>query len=687
MSEQSAPGAPPDLARLAELLPYPALLAARDGSVVQVNRRWQDLTGLDGEQSAGDGWLTALDAGDRPGVAAAWRAAVASNTPLERQTRLAAARRWWLVQASAIEDAQAAAGWIISLLDIDRQRRVEESLHATEERLRVAVASAPVIVYSQDRDLRYIAIQNPLPGFAEVDVLGKTDHDLMLPDEAETLTKLKRGVMATGQGARADVVVTSMVGEVAFDLVIEPLRDDTGAIIGVTGVSLDISERRRVAAERDALLAAEQTARANAELAQQRLTLLAGASRAFSAQAMDARAIAEAVARYTGETVGDGAMVRLLSEDGGSLEATAIHLSDPVALALLLPLVGRSVAIEGSASGRVHSSLQPYFIREIDIARLPAAVRVNLEPLLDHFEPVSIMGVPLRAGARALGVLIVLRNKPSPPLTDEDLLLVQEIADRAALSIRHAQLYAGERRALAEAQEALTARDDFLATVSHDLKTPLTTIYGLVQLAQRQVARLEAPTAQPLTERLRRIQAAATRMSAMIGGLLDLSMQMQGHGIDLDLAQVDLAVLVERCVREAQSEHPDRTLTLAIGDERFDASCDPARIERVLNNLISNALKYSAAQTPIAISLVREDGAASMALLAVSDSGVGIPAADLPHVFERFYRGSNVRGRFGGTGIGLAGVKQTVEQHGGSASVESIEGTGTTIRIRLLLLQ
>jgi signal transduction histidine kinase len=164
-------------------------------------------------------------------------------------------------------------------------------------------------------------------------------------------------------------------------------------------------------------------------------------------------------------------------------------------------------------------------------------------------------------------------------------------------------------------------------------------------------------------------------------------MQMQGHGIDLDLAQVDLAVLVERCVREAQSEHPDRTLTLAIGDERFDASCDPARIERVLNNLISNALKYSAAQTPIAISLVREDGAASMALLAVSDSGVGIPAADLPHVFERFYRGSNVRGRFGGTGIGLAGVKQTVEQHGGSASVESIEGTGTTIRIRLPLLQ
>jgi signal transduction histidine kinase len=113
---------------------------------------------------------------------------------------------------------------------------------------------------------------------------------------------------------------------------------------------------------------------------------------------------------------------------------------------------------------------------------------------------------------------------------------------------------------------------------------------------------------------------------------------------------------------------------------------DAARLDRVLANLLSNAIKYSPAGGTIGVRLSRQDDAkGSWALLVVEDHGLGIPAADLPHVFERFHRGANVSGKIRGAGIGLAGVCQIVEQHGGTIVVESQEGHGATFTVRLPL--
>ncbi len=113
---------------------------------------------------------------------------------------------------------------------------------------------------------------------------------------------------------------------------------------------------------------------------------------------------------------------------------------------------------------------------------------------------------------------------------------------------------------------------------------------------------------------------------------------------------------------------------------------DTQRVERVLSNLLNNAIKYSPAGGEIIVRLTSEgDGARNWAVLTVQDGGLGIPAADLPHIFERFRRGTNVVGRIKGTGIGLAGVKQVVEQHGGSVTAVSRQGTGTTFSVRLPL--
>jgi signal transduction histidine kinase len=114
-------------------------------------------------------------------------------------------------------------------------------------------------------------------------------------------------------------------------------------------------------------------------------------------------------------------------------------------------------------------------------------------------------------------------------------------------------------------------------------------------------------------------------------------------------------------------------------------SWDASRIERVVDNLFSNAIKYSPGGV-VQVELRREESdAGPWAVLAISDEGVGIPAADLPHIFTRFARGSNVQGRVAGTGIGLAGVRLLTEQHNGTIQAESVEGEGSTFTLKLPL--
>jgi signal transduction histidine kinase len=115
-------------------------------------------------------------------------------------------------------------------------------------------------------------------------------------------------------------------------------------------------------------------------------------------------------------------------------------------------------------------------------------------------------------------------------------------------------------------------------------------------------------------------------------------------------------------------------------------SWDPGRLERVVGNLVGNAVKYSPGGGDSDLTLRREERAdGQWGTISVRDHGLDIPAADLPHVFERFFRAGNVVGRFDGTGLGLAGVRQVVEQHGGTITVESREGHGTAFTVHLPL--
>jgi signal transduction histidine kinase len=239
------------------------------------------------------------------------------------------------------------------------------------------------------------------------------------------------------------------------------------------------------------------------------------------------------------------------------------------------------------------------------------------------------------------------------------------------------QLLTNERAARAEAEYAVQQRDQVLSGVSHDLKSPLTTIRGLAQILRRQVSRLaDAPP--DLSDGLDRIDAASVKMVSMIDELLDAARLESGQPLELNQEPMNLVELVRSVADTHQRTTDQHHIVIDEGMTPLIGDWDRQRLERVLDNLLSNAIKYSPEGGTITLTLsgtrVEEGG---WAKITVQDEGIGIPADELPHVFDGYYRGRNVSGKIAGTGIGLAGARRIVELHGGTLTAARAPGRGS----------
>ncbi len=236
-----------------------------------------------------------------------------------------------------------------------------------------------------------------------------------------------------------------------------------------------------------------------------------------------------------------------------------------------------------------------------------------------------------------------------------------------------------------EAEQAVALleqqKEEFLSSVAHDVRTPLTSIRGRVQLLSKRLQLDGIVTPEQLRADLARIEASTGRISALISEMLEVANLQIGRPPVLDLQEIDLVSLARVVVDEHRqvATHPvnfESDLANLVG------IWNAARIERMLSNLLSNATKYSPGGDPVT---VRVETDAGWAVLTVADRGIGIAADDLARIFNRFARGRNAVGRIPGTGIGLATVKTIVEEHGGTIAVSSTEGAGTTFIVRLPL--
>ncbi|MDX6556598.1 MAG: hypothetical protein QOD86_2793 [Miltoncostaeaceae bacterium] len=230
------------------------------------------------------------------------------------------------------------------------------------------------------------------------------------------------------------------------------------------------------------------------------------------------------------------------------------------------------------------------------------------------------------------------------------------------------------------ARETERLKDEFVALVSHELRTPLTSIIGYLEVV------LDEEELDPAARRwLQVVERNAHRLLRLVGDLLFIA-RMEAGQLALDAARpIDLVALAEQSVQAAQPHAEGAGVTIALAGGRPDAPCwgDADRIAQVLDNLVSNALKFTPSGGRVDVRLRRERGAA---VIEVADTGVGIPAGELESLFQRFFRASTAtRDKIAGVGLGLSIAKAIVEAHGGAIEVESEEGAGATFRVRLPL--
>jgi signal transduction histidine kinase len=424
----------------------------------------------------------------------------------------------------------------------------------------------------------------------------------------------------------------------------------------------------------------EEASRARDETLRQasRLHTLAEASQTFAAEHLELGPLLETVARRTAELVGDVCTIRLLSPDGNTLTVAAFFHRDREAHEALAPLLSASAqpADRGLAASVVATG-RPLRIPVADQDEMRQALDPRYWPYLERFPMHSVLIVPLRVRLRITGVLAISRTTPGRPFEAEDEIFLQDLADRAALAIENARLYDDSRNARTEAESANRAKDEFLAVLSHELRTPLTPILAWTRLLR---GGLDPRTA---TRGLEAIERNALGQAQLVDDLLDVSRIVSGK-MRIERRPLDPVVVVRAACDSARPSAEARGLTL---DATLDAggalvSADPDRLRQVVANLLSNAIKFTPRGGRIDVILERDESAIE---IVVADTGVGIPAAVLPHVFERFRQADSTSTRLhGGLGLGLAIVRHLVELHGGEVQAHSRGvNQGATFRVTL----
>ncbi len=388
---------------------------------------------------------------------------------------------------------------------------------------------------------------------------------------------------------------------------------------------------------------------------------------------LDVEGALRELARRCVPTLGDGCVLQVLDSLGQPLQVETVATEQ--GHEVLLREVLRRSAEEPSSpclAGLLLPQDSPQLLTHVTPPLLQALTRDSEHlRLMQALAPRSLLSVPLRARGRPLGslVLFTFSQRTYGP---EDLRFAEELANRVALSVDNVLLFREARRAVAQ-------RDEFFTVAAHELRTPTTALKLSVQSLLRGTRRGDTgPQPSTLVSKLETIDRHAGRLTTLVNELLDVTRIHAGR-MRLELEQVDLATLVLEVA--GRFERPSSQARSPILLELFgpaDGSWDRLRLEQVVTNLLSNALKYGAGK-PVHVRVEVED---TLARLVVRDEGIGISPESLPRLFGRFERAVSDR-HYGGLGLGLYITRQIVQALGGTVSVHSTPGAGATFTVEL----
>ena len=431
----------------------------------------------------------------------------------------------------------------------------------------------------------------------------------------------------------------------------------------------DVTARRQAELQAHEL-AREQAARAEAEHAEHRAALLAEASRVLSAS-FDYQTTLAALVRLAVPSLADYCALDIV-EDGDRFDRIGEAHVDPTKSQLLREVATfpRSSLTPHHPLMRVMTNGEPVLEREVT----PAFIRLSFaedgqRKIVEALGPRSLICVPLASSGPPLGALTLVTSDASGRrFSIADLSLAADLARRAAIVVEHARLFN-------EAQQATRARDDVLAVVAHDLRNPLNTVSMAVSLM------LESTPPERVQERrqVEIVRRAADRMNRMIQDLLDVK-RMEAGRLAIDVKAESPVSLINDTIDMLRPIASGSTIRLEANVEEGlpQVLADSARIQQVLSNLVGNAVKFTPRNGRVSITAEPADGEVRFGVI---DTGPGIPAEQLPHIFGRFWQAQPSDRR--GIGLGLAIAKGIVEAHKGKIWVESHVGLGSTFYFTL----
>lgn len=538
--------------------------------------------------------------------------------------------------------------------DITAARAAERKLAESEERYRLVIEGSHDGVW--DWDLRTGAVywSDRL-----LEILGLTRdewqtrrisfEDLLHPDERERVARLKKAHLENGAEYRAEMRLRHTSGAYRTCLVRgKAQRDAAGKPVRMAGTATDITDRKRF----------EST-----------LAFLADASANLSAT-LDPADVFRTLTRLGVPFLGDGAAA-FLRGPSGEIYVEASHPSARCAADMRRVI---EAVVHGLEARRgTLNAVGPVLLQPAS-PRLPAMLRFDDEARAawERLAPRAIVSVPLIRRGQAAGIVAYVALTSKRLYGDADMAVAEELARRAGLAFENAVLYRGT-------QEAVRARDEFLSVASHELKTPVTSIHLQIQLLLEVLHRqgIAGLPGDRLENALQNTDRQVSRLVRLINELLDVSRLTTGNLV-LERDRVDLSALVDETVARLRPTS-DSPITFE-GKEGVIGHWDRLRIEQVVTNLVSNAIKYGAGK-PVTVAVTASGG---MARISICDRGIGINEADLDRIFNRFERAVSEK-QFVGLGMGLYIVKQIVQAHGGEIHVVSRPGAGSTFIVDLPL--
>jgi PAS domain S-box-containing protein len=667
---------------LADNISQLAWMADPTGSIFWFNRRWYEFTGTTLDEMQGWGWTKVHhpEHVDRvvERIRHSWETGEAWEDTFPLRGRDGQFRSF-LSRALPIRDEQGSVVcWFGTNTDVTARLEAEherERLLASERLARhraegiLETALDGIITIDDEGRIRdFNPAAERMFGRSRSDAVGQEVAEVVIPPRFRD--SHRRGFahfLATGKGqvlnTRTDLTALRADGtEFPVEVGVTPISASNPPLI--TGYIRDVTEIRRNEKRR-----AVRYAVTNA---------LANADSIHDATSTILRAVCETLGWQVGEfwlVDRQADLLRLLAEwnmplDGGN-EFIAASRTWTFRQGVGLP-------------GKVWATGEAVWLP--DIALAATFTRADLASTAGLH---AILAVPVRLGREVLGVMQFIAStieSPDGPLLDLLAIAGNQVGQfigRKRAEEERAELLVREQAALADAEAAIHMRDQLVASVSHDLKNPLSAISGQVQVLQLLATRGrdELPP-ERLLGSLDAISGTAKRMATLINELLDAVHLQAGLQIELRRRPTDLANLAQQVVANHQQATDKHSLRLVGIESGPIGTWDPDRLERVFDNIVSNAIKYSPSGGDILVEVARDRG---WGVLSVQDQGVGIPTADLPHVFERYQRARNVSAKFAGTGLGLAGAKDLIELHGGSISVTSVEGVGSKFVVRLPL--